>query len=82
MPMETTPVLASSVGATEQGLLVEVAGVWHDIPWRRCSSALAAATNDQRRHLELSPSGYGIHWPLLDEDLAVGPLVAISDAQA
>ena len=25
---------------------------------------------------DFSPSGYGIHWPLLDEDLAVGPLVA------
>ena len=22
-----------------------------------------------------SPSGYGIHWPLIDEDLAAGPLL-------
>ncbi len=25
--------------------------------------------------LLLSPSGYGIHWLLIDEDLAVGPLL-------
>jgi hypothetical protein len=29
----------------------------------------------ERSRAELSPSGYGINWPLLDEDLAVGPLL-------
>ena len=28
---------------------------------------------------ELSPSGYGIHWPLIDEDLAVGPLLRTAE---
>jgi hypothetical protein len=30
----------------------------------------------------MSPSGYGIHWPLLDEDLAIGPLLQSVDPRA
>jgi hypothetical protein len=29
----------------------------------------------ERNKAQLSPSGYRIHWPLIDEDLAVGPLI-------
>ena len=29
------------------------------------------ATKDQLENYEISPSGYGIHWPDLDEDLSV-----------
>lgn len=75
MAVDTQPVLASSAQATAESLIIDVSGVRHRIPWAQCSELLAQATDDQRRHLELSPSGYGIHWPLLDEDLAVGPLV-------
>jgi len=32
---------------------------------------LANATLKQLKHYELSPGGYGIHWPDLDEDLSV-----------
>jgi hypothetical protein len=39
------------------------------------SIALARASWLERSRAERSPSGYGIHWPLLDEDLAVGPLL-------
>jgi hypothetical protein len=35
----------------------------------------AAITIEQRRRAELSPGGYGIHWPLLDEDISIGGLV-------
>jgi hypothetical protein len=29
----------------------------------------------EREYVEVSPSGYGLHWPLIDEDLAVTPLL-------
>jgi len=45
------------------------------IPWERCSERLARASLIERSRAELSPSGYGIHWPLIDEDLAIGPLL-------
>jgi hypothetical protein len=32
---------------------------------------LATATPKQLKHYEISPAGYGIHWPDLDEDLSV-----------
>ncbi|MGA2589252.1 MAG: DUF2442 domain-containing protein [Bryobacteraceae bacterium] len=45
------------------------------ISWENCSDRLARASAAERSQAELSPSGYGIHWPLIDEDLAVGPLL-------
>jgi hypothetical protein len=45
------------------------------IPWERCSITLASATELERATAELSPGGYGIHWPLLDEDLSIGGLI-------
>jgi len=45
------------------------------IPWSECSPTLAAAKQYQRIHVRLLPAGIGVHWPLLDEDLAIGPLV-------
>ena len=32
---------------------------------------LASAKPKQLKHYEITPSGYGIHWPDLDEDLSV-----------
>src|ERR1022692_1270007 len=43
--------------------------------WEKCSERLAHASLLERNRAELSPSGYGIHWPLIDENLAVGPLL-------
>jgi hypothetical protein len=41
------------------------------------SEKLAHASELERSHFELSPSGYGIHWPLLDEDLSIDGLLGI-----
>jgi hypothetical protein len=35
------------------------------------SSRLLKATPQQRGNLEVSPGGYGIHWPDIDEDISV-----------
>jgi hypothetical protein len=75
MPVRTAPVLASQIQATDTHLVVVTPEGRFQIPWERCSARLAGATPAERSRAELSPSGYGIHWPLLDEDLAVGPLV-------
>jgi len=49
------------------------------VPWQACSPKLATARQDERLRAELSPGGYGIHWPLLDEDLSIAGLVRIQD---
>lgn len=45
------------------------------IRWANCSPKLARASQTEREYMEVSPSGYGLHWPLIDEDLAVTPLL-------
>jgi len=37
---------------------------------REISPTLLHASEQERQTFEISPSGYGIHWPSLDEDLS------------
>ena len=39
------------------------------------SEKLTNATELERNDLKISPSGYGIHWPQIDEDLSVNGLI-------
>ena len=41
------------------------------------SLALRKASVEERNMYEISPSGYGIHWPLIDEDLSIDGLLGI-----
>ena len=36
---------------------------------------LLKATTEQRRNFEISPDGYGIHWPDVDEDISIRSFV-------
>ncbi len=40
------------------------------------SQKLANATKAEREDFKISPSGYGIHWRLLDEDLSINGLLS------
>jgi hypothetical protein len=76
--MRTTEVVtAVSIEALEQELVVHLIDREVRIPWERCSPILARATAEQRRQARLSPGGYGIHWPTLDEDLSIGGLLKV-----
>jgi hypothetical protein len=72
---KTQTVLAKTIETTPEALIVIVEAGAVAIPWENCSERLARASPVERIRAELSPSGYGIHWPLIDEDLAVGPLL-------
>jgi len=39
------------------------------------SSKLKSATALQRNSFKISPSGYGIHWYLIDEDLSIAAML-------
>ena len=71
----TDIVTAVSIETTEDELVIRLADREVRVRWERCSPTLAAATAEDRRRADLSPGGYGIHWPLLDEDLSIGGLV-------
>jgi len=72
---KTKPVLARSIATTPEALIVTTEAGSVSIPWDQCSVRLARASFVERSRAELSPSGYGIHWRLIDEELAVGPLL-------
>ena len=42
------------------------------------SPILAKAKEEEQKEFEISPSGYGIHWPLIDEDISIDGLLGIS----
>jgi hypothetical protein len=42
------------------------------------SPKLVKAGKKERESFEVSPSGYGIYWPLLDEDLSIEALLKTS----
>jgi len=42
------------------------------------SPRLANATQKQRENFEISPAGYGIRWPALDEDLSIDGLIGVT----
>jgi hypothetical protein len=44
---------------------------------KEISSALERASENERNAYEISPSGYGIHWPLIDEDISIDGLLGI-----
>ncbi|MBX9781873.1 MAG: DUF2442 domain-containing protein [Chitinophagaceae bacterium] len=45
------------------------------LPLSKVSKKLELANDIQRNLYTISPSGYGIHWPLIDEDLSVDSLL-------
>jgi hypothetical protein len=63
------------IAPTPDALTITTGTGMYSIPWEQCSPTLARASWLERSRVELSPSGYGIHWPLLDEDLAIGSLL-------
>jgi hypothetical protein len=46
----------------------------------KISNLLSRATDRERHAFEVSPSGYGIYWRLLDEDISIDGLLGISHA--
>jgi hypothetical protein len=49
----------------------------YEIDIAKQSVRLANATQAQRENFEISPTGYGIHWPDMDEDLSVDGLIGV-----
>lgn len=69
----------TSIQAEAEHLVLTVDGAPYRIPWQACSPRLAAAQPREREVIEVAPSGYGLHWPLVDEDLALRPLLAVAE---
>lgn len=52
-------------------IILNIDGNELTIPLDKLSIRLKSATEIERGMYKISPSGYGIHWPLIDEDLSI-----------
>lgn len=66
-----------SVSFCGNKMLLRVDGKDYEIEVSLQSRRLASATPTQRQNFVISPSGYGIHWPDLDEDLSLDGLIGV-----
>jgi len=62
-------------------LLFTVDGRDFRIDLRQQSKKLASADERTKGNFEVSPSGYGIHWPELDEDLSIDGMIKAGKAR-
>ena len=58
-------------------LILEINGKEKTFDLKNISLALLNASDIERETFEISPSGYGIHWPLLDEDISIDGLLGV-----
>jgi len=68
-----------AIQADEKYLSLIIDSASYRVRWEQCSPKLKNASLAERQHLIVSPSGYGIHWLELDEDLAISPLLQIAE---
>lgn len=59
-------------------LILSIDGETKKYPVNHISRILQNASDKERNNYEISPSGYGIHWPLLDEDISIDGLLKYS----
>ena len=61
---------------------ITVNGTTRKFELQQMSHLLHQASEAEREIFEVSPFGYGIHWPLLDEDISIDALFGIASAPA
>ena len=68
----------SHVAFSGERMFMMVDGKRYSWEIRAISPRLAGAREFERERCEVSPSGYGLHWPLVDEDLSVDGLLKVA----
>jgi hypothetical protein len=63
------------VAFIKETLTLIVDGKKYTFPLADISKRLTDASPADREKYEISPAGYGIHWPLIDEDLSINGLI-------
>lgn len=63
----------------QNSIYLKIDGKLIQVSLDKVSVKLKKANEVQRNLYKISPSGYGIHWPLIDEDLAVDSLLKLAD---
>ncbi len=62
-------------------MVLIIDGACYHIPIKEASDRLFHASEIERQLYKIAPSGYGIHWITLDEDLSIQGLLKIATIQ-
>ena len=64
-----------TISFESNSLCIRIDGQLIKLPLASVSKKLADANDLERSFYKISPSGYGIHWPLIDEDLSIDSIL-------
>jgi hypothetical protein len=67
----------SDISFGQNKISLSIDGKTIELPLDKVSKKLKDASDLQRKFFKVSPSGHGIHWPLIDEDLSVDAILKI-----
>lgn len=73
--------IISKVSFIADKLLLTVDGKQYEFLLSNISTKLPNASKTELENYKISPSGYGIHWHLLDEDLSIDGLIRIKKSK-
>ncbi len=62
----------------DTNLILSVDGQEYRLPLSAVSHKLAKGRDAERRIYQISPSGYGVRWPVVDEDLSIDGLLKLA----
>jgi len=64
-----------SIEFTKETLLIKIDNIMHQLDLKVISNKLLKASEEERNNYIISPSNYGIHWPMIDEDISLNILL-------
>ena len=70
--------IIQSISFEQNQICLQIDGKTIKLPLGQVSKKLEAANEMERNIFTISPSGYGIHWPLIDEDLSINSLLKVA----
>ncbi|WP_069791014.1 DUF2442 domain-containing protein (plasmid) [Cyanobacterium sp. IPPAS B-1200] len=68
-----------SINFTEREIILTVDQKTYHLPLSEVSKKLDQASEMERKVYKISPSGYGIHWVMIDEDLSIDGLIKLAE---
>jgi Protein of unknown function (DUF2442) len=74
--------LVESLDFEGDWMTLGVDGQVYRLPLAQVSDRLANASEADRKIYRIAPSGYGIHWTTLDEDLSINGLLKLAAIQS
>ncbi len=70
--------IVEDIKFTDDKITMKIDKKQHTFKISEISTRLQKASKKERETFEISASGYGIHWPLIDEDLSIDGLLGVA----